>query len=301
MQAPKACKRNLCDVGICFAKTDPSAVLECVRCPLSTSMSWAASSNVLTCLEEINIEEYYDDGKDDSKIWYRSIYPDMKLIHPEELDPDVSLGLSYRGLVVDPNVFLPWAFTTLQNMGVDFVRQEVIDFRHAKEITGAEILVNASGLGARRLGPDPNVHGVRGQTIFVNCTTNDEQCYKRAVIRQGSQYTYAIPRQSSRGIVLGGVSEQHNVSPEVDPSTRLDIMKRVNRMTKGMFDWVNLEKDIRLDIVGFRPARHGGMRLEREGDVIHAYGVGGLGYLYAFGVAEQVKLLATGGKIPVKL
>lgn len=72
-------------------------------------------------------------------------------------------------------------------------------------------------------------------------------------------------------------------------------------MTKGMFDWIHLEKDIRLDIVGFRPARHDGMRLEKEGDNIHAYGVGRLRYLYAFSVAEQVKLLATGGKIPAKL
>lgn len=301
MQAPRACKRNLCEVDICFAKTDSSAVSESLRYSPNTSKSWAASFKTLTYLEEINIEEYDDDRKDDSTMWYRSIYPDIKLIRPKELDPDVSRGFSYRGLVVGPNVFLHWAFRILQIMGGDFVRQDVGNFRHAKEIIGAEILVNASGLGARRLGPDPHVHGVRGQTIFVNCTTNDEHCYKRAVIRQGSQYTYAIPRQSSRGIILGGMSEQHNVSSEVDPSTCLDIIKRVSRMTKGMFDWVDLEKDISLDIVEFRPARHGGMQLEKERDVIHAYGVGGLGYLYTFGVAEQVKLLAKGGKIPAKL
>jgi hypothetical protein len=64
-------------------------------------------------------------------------------------------------------------------------------------------------------------------------------------------------------------------------------------MTNGKFDWVNLERHGE-DIVGFRPAREGGLRVEREGDVVHAYGVGGLGYLYAFGVAERVKELVEG-------
>lgn len=46
------------------------------------------------------------------------------------------------------------------------------------------------------------------------------------------------------------------------------------------------------DIVGRRPTRKGGMRLEREdvrgGTVIHAYGVGGRGYEVSWGVAEAV-------------
>ena len=66
------------------------------------------------------------------------------------------------------------------------------------------------------------------------------------------------------------------------------VIERVNTMTNGKFDWVDLNKHGE-DIVGFRPAREGGLRLEREGHVVHAYGVGGLGYLYAFGVAERVK------------
>jgi D-amino-acid oxidase len=57
------------------------------------------------------------------------------------------------------------------------------------------------------------------------------------------------------------------------------------------------------DIVGRRPTRHGGIRLEREevpaGSikglqddaarlVVHAYGLGGRGYELSWGVAEEV-------------
>lgn len=47
------------------------------------------------------------------------------------------------------------------------------------------------------------------------------------------------------------------------------------------------------DIVGRRPMRRGGMRLEREdvegaGTVVHAYGMGGRGYEVSWGVAEAV-------------
>jgi D-amino-acid oxidase len=50
------------------------------------------------------------------------------------------------------------------------------------------------------------------------------------------------------------------------------------------------------DVVGRRPARHGGPRLESEEIapgkmVIHAYGLGGRGYELSWGVAETVQRL----------
>ena len=46
------------------------------------------------------------------------------------------------------------------------------------------------------------------------------------------------------------------------------------------------------DIVGFRPGREGGMRIGREGSVVHAYGAGLLGWVGAFGMACEVVRLA---------
>lgn len=111
--------------------------------------------------------------------------------------------------------------------------------------------------------------------------------FDRAVIRQGSQYTYVIPRASG-GVILGGVSQPGNFDVDPDMALRADILKRVNNMTKGEFGWVDIDKDVSRNIVGFRPARKGGLRVEREGNIIHAYGAGGLGYVYSWGVADQV-------------
>lgn len=158
-------------------------------------------------------------------------------------------------------------------------------------MTGADILINASGAGAATLVDDPNVVRVRGQTMFVKCKP---EFFTQSLLRQGSQYTYVIPRASSGGVIMGGFRQPGNTSTDADSSLRADILKRVNEMTNGMFDWVDLEKDVVRDIVGFRPGRTGGMRVEREGNVVHAYGVDGLGYVYAFGVAERVRDLVKG-------
>jgi hypothetical protein len=56
------------------------------------------------------------------------------------------------------------------------------------------------------------------------------------------------------------------------------------------------------DIVGFRPGRQAGLRVEKEVrdlgskevegmKIVHAYGVGGGGYIYSFGVAKRVNAL----------
>ena len=64
------------------------------------------------------------------------------------------------------------------------------------------------------------------------------------------------------------------------------------------------EFDVIADIVGRRPTRTGGMRIEiekrtgalgatgKEATVIHAYGAGGRGFEISWGVAEEVNKLA---------
>lgn len=43
--------------------------------------------------------------------------------------------------------------------------------------------------------------------------------------------------------------------------------------------------------MAFRPGRNGGYRLEVEGDTVHAYGFGGLGYIFSYGAAMKVREL----------
>ncbi|KAK0653667.1 D-amino-acid oxidase [Lasiodiplodia hormozganensis] len=233
------------------------------------------------------ITEYYDDRAHNAPIWYRNLYPDFRFLPTSSLPATARIGFRYTGFTVNPNDFLPWLVARLRSLGVDFIQATISSLDELRALTRARILVNASGLGARELAKDGDVMGVRGQTMFVKCD------YKQVAILQGSEYTYAIPRISAGGVILGGVSQVSN-DTTVDQRLKKDILRRVNRITGNAFDWVNVERDVQ-DIVGFRPSRRGGIRVEKEGDVVHAYGGGSLGYVYAFGMASRVRDLISGG------
>ncbi|KAH7008664.1 putative FAD dependent oxidoreductase [Ilyonectria destructans] len=230
-------------------------------------------------VKDIKITEFFNDRPEDAEI-YQS-----------ELPPNVTLGFSYDGVVVNPNQFLPWLVQKLRNGGVSFTCRTLESMEELVKLTGVETLVNAPGLGAERLAPGENVFGIRGQTMFVKTDKLDE-----AMIIQGSKYTYVIPRPSDGDFILGGVTQpgDKRIQPELD--LQADILRQVNTMTNEAFSWVDIKHDVVKDIVGFQPSRRGGLREERRGNIIHAYGLSSLGYLYAFGVAEKVRDLM---RIPI--
>jgi glycine/D-amino acid oxidase-like deaminating enzyme len=115
--------------------------------------------------------------------------------------------------------------------------------------------------------------------------------FHELVMFEGSEYTYVIPRAGSGGVVMGGIKSDRR-DAAVDPDMKVDILRRVNKATKGAFETLDLENVT--DIIGFRPGRKTGIRVEREGNVVHAYGVEGAGYIYSFGVAERVAQLIDG-------
>ncbi|KAK7419748.1 hypothetical protein QQX98_003120 [Neonectria punicea] len=198
----------------------------------------------------------------------------------------MTLGYVYDGLVVNPTQYLPWLVQRLKKNGVSFTCKTLEPMDELATLTGAKVLVNASGLGTKTLASDEAVLGIRGQTMFVKTDKLDE-----AMIIQGSQYTYIIPRVSDGGVILGGVTQPGDNRVQPDMSLRSDILTRVTSMTNGAFSELDVHRDVVKDIVGFRPSRTGGIRVERVGNVVHAYGFSGLGYLFAFGAAKRVREL----------
>lgn len=83
------------------------------------------------------------------------------------------------------------------------------------------------------------------------------------------------------------------------PETRAQLLRNFSAGIPRALGDVDVH-DLRVihDIVGRRPTRKGGMRLEKEtvaGNkcVIHAYGLGGRGYELSWGVADRVAKLLT--------
>ena len=144
--------------------------------------------------------------------------------------------------------------------------------------SGADLVVNCSGLGARLLGADRSVVPVRGQVVYV------EQVGLDRWLLDGAGPTYIVPR--SRDIVVGGTDVLGEWSRTPSPETAADILARAARLVPEL-------KDARVirHKVGLRPVRPA-VRVERVGDVVHCYGHGGAGVTLSWGCADTVASMA---------
>lgn len=124
----------------------------------------------------------------------------------------------------------------------------------------------------------------------------------KTITRQNSDrsWSFAIPRPLEGGTIIGGTKE-----PNVwDPKPSLQVREKLLSSAAKWFPFSeNMERkfDTIGDIVGRRPARVGGFRLETEavdvskangkkvaGRIVHAYGIGGRGVELSWGIAEDV-------------
>ena len=250
-----------------------------------TSFWDLATSHPASGCQKLPLKCYHDDIHSDENLWYRSFFPEYRVMKSHELVAGTTLGYELMTLTINPAIYLPWLLERLRGQGLVVQRRFVHSIESARKLTGARIVVNATGMGAARFDPAEadRIMLVRGQTVFVPAPE-----FQHVVMRFGSEYTYAIPRAGSGGVILGGIRQEHNSDSAADEGIRKDIIRRVNRLTYGAFQHVDVASTGTKDIVGFRPGRKGGPRVERVGDLVHAYGFDGEGYVYAVGAAEVV-------------
>lgn len=142
---------------------------------------------------------------------------------------------------------------------------------------------------------------VPGQVVLTNIPA------KKTVTRQNADgsWRFVIPRAFSEGTIVGGTKEPHNWDSTVSSSTTDALIVSVGEL--GQISSSPANKLLKLEdvavvkeIVGRRPARKGGMRVEiekrssnhvggRTETIVHAYGAGGRGYEISWGVAEEVR------------
>ena len=212
------------------------------------------------------------------------VNPHYRHLRADELPGGVNVGVTVTTVAVNPIIYLPYLQRKLEKRGATFVRFEAHSLEHVLRMTGADVLVNATGLGAKKLCHDEAVVPIRGQAMFLR----NRPGWNQILLRQDAGYTYVIPRLGSGGVLFGGIRQEGNEGEAADPALRKDILDRVNYLSKGAFIDVNLDTDVE-DMVGFRPGRKGGYRLEIEGpNLVHAYGFDGVGYVASTGVGTRV-------------
>ena len=204
--------------------------------------------------------------------WWASAVPDLTRL----LDAPAPYrdGWSFTAPVIDMPVYLRWLNRRLETAGGTLTRM-ALDALPDR----AELVVNCSGLGARRLAADEDLTPVRGQVVVL------EQVGLDRWTLDGDEPTYVVPR--AHDIVVGGTDDEGDWDRRPDARTAKRLVQRAERLVPSL-------KGARVlaHRVGLRPVRSR-VRLEAAylptgARVIHCYGHGGAGVTVSWGCADEV-------------
>ena len=234
----------------------------------------------------------------------------------EDLPKDVKWGAKYTTFAVNPPVYCAWLLRQFVLRGGETREYTVVDLRegfYLAEGKRVRTVVNCSGLGMG----DKRAFIIKGEfrlflLVFCCCfffkssgdtdrlTWVGQTCLVRnpcsvTITRQNSDgsWSFCIPRPLGGGTIVGGTKQPHNWDPNPSLETRAKLLANAAK-------WFPFEEgsekkfDVIRDIVGRRPAREGGIRIDAEklsddrGVIVHAYGAGGRGFELSWGIAEDV-------------
>ncbi|MFD9222594.1 FAD-dependent oxidoreductase [Streptomyces sp. NPDC060064] len=202
-----------------------------------------------------------------------------------ELPQGYDCGLWARIPLIDMPVHLAWLRRRFEAAGGTLETRTVGGFAEAAE--EARVVVNCTGIAARRLVPDDRVRAVRGQLVLVENPGIEEWC--TAVDHASDRTTYFFPQPGR--LILGGTADEDDWRLEPDPATAEEIVARCALIRPEIADARILGHR-----VGLRPARTEGVRIEAGplpggGLLVHNYGHGGAGVTVAWGCAEAAARL----------
>ncbi len=210
--------------------------------------------------------------------WWVSAVPTLSRVEAVP-EPYVD-GWSFRAPVVEMPVYLRWLSRRVEMLGGTLTRMAL---NALPDGDGAEVVVDATGLGARRMAADNSLVPVRGQVVLVEQTGLEEWWLDSS----GPRPLYVVPR--SRDIVVGGTDDEGEWDRRVDPDVAKQILARAAELVPGLAGAQVIGHK-----VGLRPARPS-VRLEAEERsstrVVHCYGHGGAGVTLSWGCAEDVVAL----------
>ncbi|BGP37032.1 hypothetical protein JCM10450v2_000942 [Rhodotorula kratochvilovae] len=234
--------------------------------------------------------------------------PDFRIHDSSTLPEGIELAVSFSSMTIEPARYLPHLVHTFTSLGgimqrTSRLRSLAEACQYAKQPLA---VVNCTGLGARDLAEtqDKTVHPVRGQVLCVSAPWVKTGWTRQVGAlggAEGGERTYVIPRASGE-VIIGGTREVDDWETQPREETTRDILRRALEICPalarppGSTEPVDLASLVTGEVVGFRPTRDGGIRLEPEtlavegGEeltVVHNYGHGGYGWQSMWGCAEE--------------
>jgi D-amino-acid oxidase len=204
----------------------------------------------------------------------------------EHLPPGYAAGWEMEVPFIETPVYMRWLERRFLALGGEIERRFVDSMDEVA--TPGSVVVNCTGLGARRLLDDADVYPSRGQIVRVRAP--GVRTWKVAD-DAGDGLTYVFARGD--GVVLGGTAEDGAWDEVTSPEDIAAIRRRCASLVPATGAAEVLEVTC-----GLRPQWRGGLvRVEREDradgvPVIHSYGHGGAGFTLSWGCADEVARMA---------
>lgn len=231
-------------------------------------------------------------------------------------------GAEYMTWCINSPKFMKYLLQLLQtNPNFEIVHKEIESLKQVfDEHSDCAGIFDCSGTGVKydeNSPADENCYLIRGQTMLLQSNIlKDTSYYNKTITYQSvnkddpkeTDWTFIIPRPPlNDGVFIIGGTKQLDKNGLISPTKedQSDLLKRAKRFFPELFDSEGTPKfRICKNVVGFRPARKNGFRLDKRWVdynglkfIISSYGAGGMGYELSFGAATKaVQLLEEGVK-----
>lgn len=267
-----------------------------------------AESEPTSGIQKVEINLYVTKEHSDKYVspWFKHFVKDYRELTPENFkfpSSDLVKGHLFTTVTITTPHYLAYLQSEIIKLGGTVSRvnvsslDEANKFHHSGKVP--DLIVNASGYLAKYLAHDDKMYPIKGQIVIIR-----NSCSRQYVIEEGlndAKYSaepfYIFPRKEG-GCIVGGIYEPvDNFDETIDADLTNRILARAKKYVPELLDDTKFKSNKKeLDVVtqytAFRPARKGGIRVERQGKVIHNYGAGGTGYQSSYGTAENVVKLA---------
>ncbi|KAK6910406.1 D-aspartate oxidase [Kwoniella mangroviensis CBS 10435] len=259
--------------------------------------------------------EYYVGTDSHLKVY--EDHPDFTILDKSTYPTSIDHSISFTSLTMTPFVYLNRLLKRLEGK-IQIHRYHLPSLSHLKHPSCTALIGSTSplavfvctGIGALTLGgvEDTDVYPTRGQVLKLRAPWMRSGWTRQVGSLnggEGGERTYIIPRYNGE-VIIGGTREQNDWYPYPREETTEDVLKRAQEIcpdlvppyTKGREDHDEspLKEIVEGVLVGFRPSREGGIRVDIGDDlylgndkvkVVYNYGHGGAGWQSCWGTAED--------------